>query len=176
MFGIEQAFAATGGEGLLAAGLIAGGAMTILLMGVVFVVLLIIARWKIFTKAGEAGWKSIIPIYSDYVQWRISWKKTFLFWVVLALVVVGSVIMSMGGSYSFDASGTMVVNSAADPFLSGLGEGFFLVAFIIELVCIYKMMVSFGHGAGWLVLYIFFPNIMLLVLGFGSSTYRGPQD
>lgn len=28
---------------------------------------IIVTRWKVFTKAGQAGWKSIIPIYSDYV-------------------------------------------------------------------------------------------------------------
>ena len=27
-------------------------------------IILVIANWKIFTKAGEAGWKSIIPIYN----------------------------------------------------------------------------------------------------------------
>lgn len=27
-------------------------------------ILLIVAQWKIFTKAGEKGWKSIIPIYN----------------------------------------------------------------------------------------------------------------
>ena len=28
----------------------------------------IIANWRIFTKAGESGWKSIIPIYGDYIS------------------------------------------------------------------------------------------------------------
>ena len=45
----------------------------------IFLVLLVVARWKIFTKAGEAGWKSIVPIYSDYVQWKIAWKRKNLF-------------------------------------------------------------------------------------------------
>lgn len=30
----------------------------------------IIANWRIFTKAGEAGWKSIIPIYGDYISYK----------------------------------------------------------------------------------------------------------
>lgn len=29
-------------------------------------ILQIIANWRIFIKAGEDGWKSIIPIYGDY--------------------------------------------------------------------------------------------------------------
>ena len=31
----------------------------------------IIAYWKIFTKAGEAGWKSIIPFYNVYTLLKI---------------------------------------------------------------------------------------------------------
>ena len=54
MFGIEQAWAAPS-EDAVAAGIIAGGIMTVCLLVVVFWVLMIIARWKIFTKAGEAG-------------------------------------------------------------------------------------------------------------------------
>lgn len=47
----------------------------------------IIANWRIFTKAGEAGWKSIIPIYGDYISYKIacifladigSWNRIFL--------------------------------------------------------------------------------------------------
>ncbi|MBQ8996512.1 signal peptidase I [Candidatus Saccharibacteria bacterium] len=36
-----------------------------------WVVLVIIAEWKIFTKAGKHGWKSLIPIYSDYTMLQI---------------------------------------------------------------------------------------------------------
>lgn len=34
-------------------------------------VLAVVGRWKIFKKAGEEGWKSMIPIYSDYTMFRI---------------------------------------------------------------------------------------------------------
>lgn len=32
----------------------------------------IVAMWKIFTKAGEAGWKSIIPIYNTVILFKIA--------------------------------------------------------------------------------------------------------
>ena len=38
---------------------------------VVLVVISIIASWKIFTKAGEPGWASLIPIYNTYVMIKI---------------------------------------------------------------------------------------------------------
>ena len=37
----------------------------------------IIANWRIFTKAGEAGWKSIIPIYGDYISYKIAWQPAY---------------------------------------------------------------------------------------------------
>ena len=47
-------------------GLAAIGSMLIisLIILLVVAVLQIVAMWKIFTKAGEAGWKSIIPVYN----------------------------------------------------------------------------------------------------------------
>ena len=46
-------------------GIIGASIMIVSLIGLAVFVLTVIARWKIFTKAGEAGWKSIIPIYSE---------------------------------------------------------------------------------------------------------------
>jgi len=38
---------------------------------VIFAIFLV-AYWRIFTKAGEKGWKSLIPIYSNIVLYRIA--------------------------------------------------------------------------------------------------------
>lgn len=38
---------------------------------IAFYVLLVIAQWKIFTKAGEAGWKSLIPVYNMVVLYKL---------------------------------------------------------------------------------------------------------
>jgi hypothetical protein len=38
---------------------------------VAFIVATIAAWWMVFTKAGEAGWKSIIPIYNIIVILKI---------------------------------------------------------------------------------------------------------
>lgn len=52
---------------LLAGGLI--GVSLILVIAIcVFVILLLIGRIALFKKAGIAGWKAIIPFYSDYIM------------------------------------------------------------------------------------------------------------
>ena len=73
---VTQQDAATAG-GVM--GVIMASLMMVMVIGLIFAVLTIIARWKIFTKAGEAGWKSIIPIYSDYIEWKLSWTNINLF-------------------------------------------------------------------------------------------------
>ncbi|NZA37286.1 DUF5684 domain-containing protein [Eubacterium callanderi] len=59
-----------------------------LLLALAWYVFILVAGWKLFEKAGEPGWKSLIPIYGSYILYKISWK-TSMFWVYLACVVVG---------------------------------------------------------------------------------------
>jgi len=47
----------------------------------------IVAMWKIFTKAGEAGWKSIIPIYNIITLFKISGLSPLLVLVYLAAFI-----------------------------------------------------------------------------------------
>lgn len=50
----------------------------------VIAVIQIIAMWKVFTKAGEKGWKSIIPIYNVITLFKISGISPLLILVYLA--------------------------------------------------------------------------------------------
>ena len=52
-------------------GILAGLGIAIIIFALIIAVLSIIAMWRIFTKAGEKGWKSIIPIYNVVVLFRI---------------------------------------------------------------------------------------------------------
>jgi hypothetical protein len=40
--------------------------------------------WKLFTKAGQPGWASIIPIYNAYVMLKICGKPGW--WLILMLI------------------------------------------------------------------------------------------
>ncbi len=166
--------ALTSEETAVAAGLLGASLTMVFLLMLAFWIVCIIARWRVFTKAGEKGWKSIIPIYADYVQWRIGWKKTALFWVMLILVVVGVCLGYADGTF-VSSSGSLTYSGNAG-LMGTIGIVLMLAGSIISLIAVYKLFVSFGHGIGWLIGYIFVPYIMLLVLGFGSSQYRGAQD
>jgi len=58
---------------------------------IVFVIAVIAGWWMMFEKAGEAGWKSIIPIYNIIVLLKIVGREWW--WVLLMLIpFVGLVI------------------------------------------------------------------------------------
>ncbi|MBR6850081.1 MAG: hypothetical protein IKM88_07610 [Lachnospiraceae bacterium] len=64
-------------------------------MGIVWLVVMvamIVAMWKLFEKAGEAGWKSLIPFYSSYILFKIAWGNGLLF--LLMFVPCVNVVVS----------------------------------------------------------------------------------
>lgn len=59
-------------------------------------VLVIIALWKIFVKAGEPGWGALIPFYNTYLLFKITWGNgwKFLFLLIpIANIVFGIITM-----------------------------------------------------------------------------------
>ena len=67
----------------VSSGLAAGFSAAYLIVLLVVFVLLVIAYWKIFEKAGEAGWKSIVPIYNTYIITKIATGNGLLFLLIL---------------------------------------------------------------------------------------------
>lgn len=84
-----------------------------------FVLLMIAAQWKIFEKAGVAGWKCLIPIYNMYVLFLIAGKPGW--WLILMLVPIVSVVVYL-----------LAMLSLAGRFSKGpvYGVGLFLLPFI----------------------------------------------
>jgi hypothetical protein len=71
--------------------LFAGLGIVGIIIAIVWGILAIVAMWKIFTKAGEAGWKSIIPIYNVYIMYKIVGMKNWFWYTLIAAFVCGLV-------------------------------------------------------------------------------------
>jgi hypothetical protein len=56
------------------------------LAGLVIVIFLIAALWHVFTKAGEKGWKAIIPIWNSLIILKISGRPRW--WILLYLIPI----------------------------------------------------------------------------------------
>lgn len=97
-------------------------------------ILAILPLWGIFVKAGEDGWKAIIPIYNYYVLLKVVGRPGW--WLLLYLVPI--------------------------------------VNFVIYIIVMNDLSKSFGYGAGFTVGLVLLNWIFLMILAFGSSTYRGP--
>lgn len=142
---------------------VASSFLAVIIIGVLlFYVLSVIACWKIFTKAGEAGWKALIPIYNTYIMYKIS-NLSFVYWFIIPIVCVS--VLS-GISTSVDSEGL---------------KGFLSVASaVVEIVMLAKfssaLAKAFGKGTGFAVGLFFFPNIFQLILGFGSAKYVGNKN
>ena len=116
----------------------------------------IIANWRIFTK-GEAGWKSIIPVYSDYISYKIAWQTSY-FWLVFILGIIASCIQNPGG------------DSAMLLMLASLIK---IIAGIISIIYSVKLAKAFGRGIGFALGLIFLQPVFMLILGLGNDHYYG---
>jgi Family of unknown function (DUF5684) len=96
----------------VAAGMLGIGTLLPFLL---IIVLLIASFWRIFTKAGEAGWQAIIPLYNLFILVKISGKPWW--WFLLLFVPLVNIII-----------GILVQIALADRFdrgvLYGLGLAF----------------------------------------------------
>ena len=107
-----------------------------MLISLAIFVLTIIANWKIFTKAGQAGWKSIIPIYNMVILYKVAGISPW--WLLLYLTafipVVGTVI-------SVGLTIYLMINLAK---AFGKGSGFMVG--LILLNTIFMMILAFGES------------------------------
>jgi hypothetical protein len=71
-----------------------GSLFVVFLMAILAVAVLTIAgMWKVYTKAGEPGWASIIPIYNLWVLMRIAGKPGW--WLILFCIPIVSIVASI---------------------------------------------------------------------------------
>jgi len=110
-----------------------GGAMGLVWLAVA--VLVIVAMWKVFTKAGEPGWYSIIPIWSTIVLLKIVGRP--MWWFLLFFIPIVNIVIMV-----------IVLNDLSKSF--GKGMGFTLG--LIFLPYVFLLILGFGSatylGAG----------------------------
>lgn len=105
------------------------------ILSLVISVLTLVAMWKLFVKAGKAGWKCLIPFYNTYCLYDIAWGNGWLF--LLMFVPCVNVV--------------------------------------VGIMMLFKLAKAFGQGTGFGFGLLFLNTIFILILGFGSAEYVGPQ-
>lgn len=116
---------------------------------IVVAVMLVAAYWKIFEKAGESGWKALIPFYSDYILLKISWSAN-VFWIVLIISLAGALL-----------------NTFFPPISILLSLG----SFVYNCIRMSKLSEAFGLSAGFTIGLIFLSPVFMIILGFNDAQY-----
>ncbi len=98
-----------------------GGAMVMFgmvtwLVSMAIAVVVLIAMWKLFTKAGKPGWASIVPIYNTIVMLEIVGRP--IWWIILLLIPFVNIVI-----------GIMVVIDFAKAYGKGAGYGVLMLFF-----------------------------------------------
>lgn len=63
------------------------------LFWILFSLYMLLVYWRIFTKAGQAGWKALIPIYNAYILLKIVNRSGW--WILLYLIPFINIIIAI---------------------------------------------------------------------------------
>lgn len=129
--------------------------LTILIL-FIFYVIEVIGSWKVMNKFGEPGWKSLIPFYRVFVEFKYTWNPHMM-WIATILPLIGQALRGNEG-----AIGT-------------IGSILAIVGVIFVFIGQHKLSKAFGHGVGFTLGLILLPGIFTIILGFGQSRYIGKQ-
>lgn len=105
------------------------GFVITLFFSILIIAFFIIVYWIIFTKAGEEGWKSLIPIYNVYILYKITWGNGLIF--LLLLVPFVNFIV-----------GILTINKLSKCFGHGLG----FTLGLLFLPIIFLPLLAFGDS------------------------------
>ena len=121
-----------------------------MLIALIVSILTIIGQWKMFKKGGEAGWKSLIPFYSQYTLCKLVGVNPW--WI---LIVFGAGLIS-----------------GMIPILSFIGT---ILSLYFTVILAISTARSYGKSDGFGIATIFFAPICYLILGSANTQYVGPR-
>jgi len=134
------------------AGVFAGVLASLLL---VWIICTVAANINIFQKAGERGWKSFIPVYCNYINYKICWRPLW-FWIS-AILLAASVALRLAEQSTLTDALIIAVTVAAA---------------LLRIVRLYRLAGAFGHGVLFTIGLVFLHPVFILILGLGDSQYQ----
>ena len=136
-------------------------AVTVSVIAAACVIIQIISYRKIFTKAGQQGWKCLVPILSQYTAFKLAWKPSMFVAAVITVFADAAFITlaSLFAELTFVLMWLIMLASAA--------------ALIMYAAFTHKLSRAFRHGVGFTLGLLLLQPVFLLILAFGSSEYHG---
>lgn len=127
-------------------GILGGLAIILMVISIIALavsIVLLIAQWKLFKKAGKGGWEAIVPFYCNYVLVEIAGLKWYWFLGFFAPLVLGAI-----------------------PGIGFLGW----LAYLFTMFNIFfNISKRFNKGIGFAICLTLFTPICVPILGFSSK-------
>ena len=139
-------------------GMAVGLAVFVIILAIAIAVLMIIAYWKLFKKAGKNGWEAIIPYYNSWTLNEISGAH-WIWWIVLTIASAGA-----GQGISIKLGDVITTGGAITSMCS-------VAVILATLVVSINVAKKFGKTTGFGVLCALLPFIGYPILAFGSAKY-----
>lgn len=124
----------------------AGAMFVIMLISIAISILILVSNWKLFTKAGEEGWKCLIPFYNTYTMIKIAFNGTKNYLIVAAILPLFIGFLGNSWIVSLIALATAIINI------------YISLSFIKRYT-----------GTGMAVLSLFFPMIVYPIVAFSDN-------
>jgi hypothetical protein len=146
--------------------------ISIILVPVCLFILLSISWCRIFEKAGQPWWKSLIPVYNCYVIWKMTNKPDVRlpvagFAVSLILIIIFG-LMAWLAPNPYDTKDYIQLLTFETAF--SLIAALSFLGWEIEIFS--ELSRAFGKNSRFILGLLFLPFIFLPVLAFGSSRYN----
>ncbi len=116
--------------------------------------LTVFALWRIFLKAGQPGWASLIPFYQIHVLYRICWEPKY-FWFQFLLIGGAGVLWAVDDTGMLTAFAGLLVLAAA----------------VMALMLPFRLARAFGKGKLFGLGLTLLSTVFLLILGLGNGEY-----
>lgn len=127
---------------------------TALILATVWIITDIIGKWRIFHKAGDSRWKSLIPFYGTYTLYKLTWHRSafWLYWGIIATNIICSRL--------FQAN-----------VITVLGTFFSLATLGIYIERMHRLAICFHKSVFFTIGLVLFKPIFILILAFDKSAY-----
>ncbi len=132
-------------------------------------IVIAVAQWKLYTKAGQPGWAVFVPIYNILVLLDIIRKpRMWLGYMIGAIVLQFVMNMTVIFFFNNDESTTTLM-----PVLVGVASfAVYIINLVLGVRIIHGLSLAFGKTAAFTAGMIFLPFVFIPILGFGRAQYQ----
>ena len=137
-----------------------------MLMNVFLILLVYVVNWRVFLKAGEKGWKSLIPFYNEYVQYKfLKMKDLYRVVLILQFCIVPVSIMFAN-----------IKNIFVTDFTTLILILMVLAIVYIDFTSCSRLATSFGRGKKFAWGIFIFRFLFTTIIAFDKSEFKTPQN